>query len=155
MTRDGESIHLVDAYREPGDLHGHDVLPRRSDGPATAATPPAPASAGRRRVRLATRRTVPRHAGHRQFSPPLGSRRLEPLCDPAGVGLVVRIYPWTQQEALSVDEEVTLASAALLAGLVSALLPLSVVLTDWLSRIAVLRVGESPLLTRTVPTGWR
>jgi hypothetical protein len=44
----------------------------------------------------------------------------------------------TQDQAPGVDEQVSLASAQLLGAIVAALPPFSVVLADWLSRIAPL-----------------
>jgi hypothetical protein len=54
-----------------------------------------------------------------------------------------------QQQPQRVDEDVALAAVYLLGGVVAARPPLSVVLTDWLSRIAALGVANRPSATRS------
>jgi phosphoenolpyruvate carboxylase len=54
-----------------------------------------------------------------------------------------------QQQAQGIDEDVALAAVDVLRGIVAPRPPFSVVLTDWLSRIAALGVGSRPAARRT------
>jgi len=67
---------------------------------------------------------------------------------PLSVGHGGRIDAPRQDEAAGVDEEGALAAGDLLAPVIAARPPFSVVLTDWLPRIAALGSGSRPALVR-------
>jgi len=67
---------------------------------------------------------------------------------PVAVGDVGRVDDDLQDQAGGVDQQVALAPAQLLGAVVAARPPFSVVLTDWLSKMAALGVGSRPIRRR-------